>query len=198
MVEGWAEEILLPVIAEKMGIDLTQKEISVVNVGSTAYLHFARIFMRRNEPNMDVKCAIVTDLDVKPDDPNKSQKEETKRSNINQSLGDLPDNVSLYLAKEWTLEWCLFKSPVLSELFKDSVAAVHCRTNEFKKEGNPAQYKPEFETKLKGMLAKTNSKLDKTAVALNLTERIKTQSLDFTQNDDYIKYLLDAIRFVTH
>lgn len=198
LVEGWAEEILLPVIAEKMGIDLTQKEISVVNVGSTAYLHFARIFMRRNEPNMDVKCAIVTDLDVKPDDPNKSQKEETKRSNINQSLGDLPDNVSLYLAKEWTLEWCLFKSPILSELFKDSVAAVHCRTNEFKKEGNPAQYKPEFETKLKGMLAKTNSKLDKTAVALNLTERIKTQSLDFTQNDDYIKYLLDAIRFVTH
>ncbi len=198
LVEGWAEEILLPVIAEKMGIDLTQKEISVVNVGSTAYLHFARIFMRRNEPNMDVKCAIVTDLDVKPDDPDKNQKEETKRSNINQSLGDLPDNVSLYLAKEWTLEWCLFKSPILSELFKDSVAAVHCRTNEFKKEGNPAQYKPEFETKLKGMLAKTNSKLDKTAVALNLTERIKTQSLDFTQNDDYIKYLLDAIRFVTH
>lgn len=70
--------------------------------------------------------------------------------------------------------------------------------HEFKKEENPAQYKPEFETKLKGMLAKTNSKLDKTAVALNLTDRIKTQSLDFTQNDDYIKYLLDAIRFVTH
>jgi putative ATP-dependent endonuclease of OLD family len=198
LVEGWAEEILLPVIAEKMGIDLTQKEISVVNVGSTAYLHFARIFMRRNEPNMNVKCAIVTDLDVKPDDPEKKQKEETKRTNVNRSLGELPDNVKLFLAKEWTLEWCLFKSPVLSEIFKDSVAAVHCRTNEFKKEGNPAQYKPEFETKLKGMLAKTNSKLDKTAVALNLTERIKTQSLDFTQNDDYIKYLLDAIRFVTH
>lgn len=74
LVEGWAEEILLPVIAEKMGIDLTQKEISVVNVGSTAYLHFARIFMRRNEPNMNVKCAIVTDLDVKPDDPEKNRK----------------------------------------------------------------------------------------------------------------------------
>lgn len=198
LVEGWAEEILLPVIAEKMGIDLTQKEISIVNVGSTAYLHFARIFMRRSAPNMDVKCAIVTDLDVKPDDPERTSKEETKKANVSQSLGDLPDNVSLYLAKEWTLEWCLFKSPVLSELFKDSVAAVHCRTDEFKKEGNPAQYKPEFETKLKGMLAKTNSKLDKTAVALNLAERIKSQSLDFTQNDDYIKYLLDAIRFVTH
>lgn len=198
LVEGWAEEIILPILAEKMGIDLTQKEISVVNVGSTAYLHFARIFMRQNAPSMDVKCAIVTDLDVKPDDPEKAQKEETKRTNVNRSLGELPDNVSLYLAKEWTLEWCLFKSPVLSELFKDSVAAVHCRTDEFKKEGNPAQYKPEFETKLKGMLAKTNSKLDKTAVALNLAERTKTQSLDFTQNDDYIKYLLDAIRFVTH
>lgn len=116
-----------------MGIDLTQKEISVVNVGSTAYLHFARIFMRRNEPNMNVKCAIVTDLDVKPDDPEKKQKEDTKRTNVNRSLGELPDNVKLFLAKEWTLEWCLFKSPVLSEIFKDSIAAVHCRTNEFKK-----------------------------------------------------------------
>lgn len=45
----------------------------------------------------------------------------------------LPTNVKLNLAKEWTLEWCLFKSPILSDLFKDSVAEVHSRTEEFKK-----------------------------------------------------------------
>lgn len=58
-----------------MGIDLTQHEVSVVNVGSTAYLHFARIFMRKVAPEMEVKCAIVTDLDVRPDTANKAQVE---------------------------------------------------------------------------------------------------------------------------
>lgn len=199
LVEGWAEDILIPAIAQKIGIDLAQKEISVVNVGSTAYLHFARIFMRNNAPEMDVKCAIVTDLDVKPDNPEKAKKEKEKKDSINSQLGDLPNNVQLYLAKEWTLEWCLFNSPILSDLFKDSVAAVHSRTIEFKKTGEPLQYKPEFKDKLMKMLAKTDgSKLDKTAVALELSEKIKaSQNLDFTIQDDYIKYLLDAIRFVT-
>ena len=97
------------------------------------------------------------------------------------------------------MEWCLFNSPILSDLFKDSVAAVHSRTIEFKKTGEPLQYKPEFKDKLMKMLAKTDgSKLDKTAVALELSEKIKaSQNLDFTIQDDYIKYLLDAIRFVT-
>lgn len=83
LVEGWAEEILIPVIASKMGLDLTQHEISVVNVGSTAYLHFARVFMRKSEPEMKVKCAIVTDLDVRPDTENKAQKESEKRKLLN-------------------------------------------------------------------------------------------------------------------
>lgn len=117
-----------------MGLDLTQHEISVVNVGSTAYLHFARVFMRRSEPEMKVKCAIVTDLDVRPDTENKAQKEREKKESVEHNLGmPLPTNVKLNLAKEWTLEWCLFKSPILSDLFKDSVAEVHSRTEEFKK-----------------------------------------------------------------
>ena len=197
LVEGWAEEILLPAIAEKMGIDLTQKEISIVNVGSTAYLHFARIFMRQNNPEMNVKCSIVTDLDVKPDDANRAENEQKKRDNIDNALGLLPKNVRLFLAKEWTLEWCLYKSPILSELFKDAVSSVHARTTEFKKEGNPLHYKDEFEKKLIGMLTKTKGKLDKTAVALDLSQRILNAStLDFAKSDEYIKYLLDAIRFV--
>ena len=38
IVEGWAEELLIPVIANKLGYNLTNKEISIVNVGSTAYI----------------------------------------------------------------------------------------------------------------------------------------------------------------
>lgn len=195
LVEGWAEEILIPVIAAKMGLDLTQHEVSVVNVGSTAYLHFARIFMRQAAPEMEVRCAIVTDLDVKPDTANKAQLEKEKRDSIEGKLGKpLPTNVTLCLAKEWTLEWCLFKSPVLSELFKDSVAVVHSKTTEFKKDATTHCYKDSFETKLADNLKKR--KLDKTAIALVLSEKIEESSLDFNQQDEYIKYLLDSIRFV--
>lgn len=195
LVEGWAEEILIPVIASKMGIDLTQHEVSVVNVGSTAYLHFARIFMRQTAPEMEVRCAIVTDLDVKPDTANKAQLEKEKRDSIEGKLGKpLPSNVTLCLAKEWTLEWCLFKSPVLSELFKDSVAAVHSKTTEFKKDATTHCYKDSFETKLADNLKKR--KLDKTAIALILSEKIEESTLDFNQQDEYIKYLLDSIKFV--
>lgn len=195
LVEGWAEEILIPVIAAKMGLDLTQHEVSVVNVGSTAYLHFARIFMRQAAPEMKVRCAIVTDLDVKPDTANKAQLEKEKRDSIEGKLGKpLPTNVTLCLAKEWTLEWCLFKSPVLSELFKDSVAVVHSKTTEFKKDATTHCYKDSFETKLADNLKKR--KLDKTAIALVLSEKIEESTLDFNQQDEYIKYLLDSIRFV--
>lgn len=195
LVEGWAEEILIPVIAEKMGIDLTQHEVSVVNVGSTAYLHFARIFMRQAAPEMEVKCAIVTDLDVRQDTANKAQVEKDKRDSIDGKIGKpLPTNITLCLAKEWTLEWCLFKSPVLSELFKDSVAEVHSKTTEFKKDAATHRYKESFDTKLSEKLK--NRSLDKTATALALSEKIEESTLDFNQQDEYIKYLLDAIRFV--
>lgn len=195
LVEGWAEEILIPVIAEKMGIDLTQHEVSVVNVGSTAYLHFARIFMRKVALEMEVKCAIVTDLDVRQDTANKAQVEKEKRDSIDGKIGKpLPTNITLCLAKEWTLEWCLFKSPVLSELFKDSVAEVHSKTIEFKKDAATHRYKESFGTKLSEKL--TNRSLDKTAIALALSEKIEESTLDFYQQDEYIKYLLDAIRFV--
>lgn len=195
LVEGWAEEILIPVIAEKMGIDLTQHEVSVVNVGSTAYLHFARIFMRKGAPEMEVKCAIVTDLDVRPDTANKAQVEKDKRDSIDGKIGKpLPTNITLCLAKEWTLEWCLFKSPVLSELFKDSVAEIHSKTTEFKKDAATHCYKETFETKLSEKLK--NRSLDKTAIALALSEKIEESTLNLNQQDEYIKYLLDAIRFV--
>lgn len=195
LVEGWAEEILIPAIASKINIDLTQKEVSIVNVGSTAYLHFARIFMRKDDLQMNVKCSIVTDLDVRPDDADKEKKKKNKQESINNSLGRLPVNVNMYIAKEWTLEWCLFKSSVLSSLFKDSVAEVHSKTTEFKKDDVTHQYKDDFETKLIEKLK--DRSLDKTAIALTLSSKIENTTLDFSQQDDYIKYLLDAIRFVS-
>jgi len=53
MVEGWAEEILMPPLAKKMkqaGLivrDLTEAGVSVVNVGGTSFLRYSKIFVRK-------------------------------------------------------------------------------------------------------------------------------------------------------
>ncbi len=70
IVEGDAENILLPTLARLIGRDFTANGVSIVNVGSTGLGRFARIFQRRNtELNgvVEVPVACVADLDVMPD-----------------------------------------------------------------------------------------------------------------------------------
>lgn len=70
IVEGDAEAILLPTIAELLGRNLEDYGVSIVNVGSTAFARFAKIFLRKNNdddsPVMPMKVAVLRDLDLWP------------------------------------------------------------------------------------------------------------------------------------
>lgn len=70
IVEGDGENILLPTLARLIGCDFAEHGVSVVNVGHTGLLRFARIF-QRSDPERDgvinVPVACVADLDVMPD-----------------------------------------------------------------------------------------------------------------------------------
>ena len=88
IVECWSEQILIPTLAKKMGYDLTKNEVSIVNVGSTAYLHFAKIFLRDNNEKMRVPVAIVTDLDNRPNNEGafiETDKQKVRRENMKAS-----------------------------------------------------------------------------------------------------------------
>jgi putative ATP-dependent endonuclease of OLD family len=200
IVEGWSEEILIPEIARNLGYDLTKKEVSIVNVGSTAYLHFARIFLRKDDKKLNIPVSVVTDLDVKPkkdigifDEAEQRNKEQKIRS----AIGDISgSNVILEIAKEWTLEWCLYKSDSLSELFKESVSKVHSKTKSFKK-NEESDWNPNFERTLISKLkkGKGDSPLNKVAIANELAEKISQDpNLVIAQDDEYIEYLIKAIR----
>lgn len=73
LVEWWAEEIILPTFARLLKVlwviekDLTQAEVSIVNVWSDTFFRYANIFKRQQEPFMDKRVAIVTDIDLKPE-----------------------------------------------------------------------------------------------------------------------------------
>lgn len=78
MVEGDAENLLLPAVARVLGEPLHEYGVSIVNVGSTAYKRYAKIFQRTDGQQMGIPVAIVTDLDVRSieyyqDDPDEKR-----------------------------------------------------------------------------------------------------------------------------
>ena len=65
-VEGSAENLLVPTIAEIIGRPLDKYGVSIVNISSTAFNNYSKIFLRKNQNEMiDIPIAIITDLDVK-------------------------------------------------------------------------------------------------------------------------------------
>jgi putative ATP-dependent endonuclease of OLD family len=70
IVEGDAENILLPTLAKILGRDFTGHGVSIVNVGGVGLRRYARIFKRADEESngtLEVPVACLTDMDVMPD-----------------------------------------------------------------------------------------------------------------------------------
>ena len=70
IVEGDAENILLPTLARLIGRDLTENGVSIVNVGGTGLRRFARIYQRKRpdqDGTINIPVACVADYDVMPD-----------------------------------------------------------------------------------------------------------------------------------
>lgn len=79
MVEGDAENLLLPAVAKVLERPLHKYGVSIVNVGSTAYKRYARIFQRKDNQQMGIPVAIVTDLDVRSIEYYRDNSDEERR-----------------------------------------------------------------------------------------------------------------------
>jgi putative ATP-dependent endonuclease of the OLD family len=66
IVEGDAENLLLPIIAEKLGRPFTKYGVSVVNVGHRGLFRYARILQRRDDETVPIRVACIADLDLVP------------------------------------------------------------------------------------------------------------------------------------
>ena len=129
MVEGDAENILIPVIADILGYPLEKYGISIVNVGSTAFLRYSRIMVRADEKNIGIPVSVVTDCDVRVEYDVDSETEEKKfNEKISESKQEeesknqkyTEGSVRGFTSPRWTLEYCIAMS-CLSEDFHKSV-----------------------------------------------------------------------------
>jgi putative ATP-dependent endonuclease of OLD family len=199
MIEGWAEEILIPALARKLkrqGIiskDLTEAGVSIVNVGSTAYLRYAKIFMRINEPHISLPVSVVTDIDVR-----EYEKGGTKitsdlspvRTRFTQkAMSQIEQNVKLFLAPLWTLEYSLYHSTSLSDVFQSVARSVHSRTD----------WDTDFEKKLAEKLI--DRSLDKVEIAYQLARKLDSDNklatpvIRIDEADSNVNYLVEAIKY---
>ena len=128
MVEGDAENLLIPVIADILGYPLEKYGVSIVNVGSTAFLRYSRIFLRNDlEHTIDIPVSIITDCDVKPFDKDENNnkcfcdkteesKEEIENKKQKYSIGYIKG----FISPRWTLEYCIAMS-FLKDMFHKAI-----------------------------------------------------------------------------
>lgn len=197
LVEGWAEEILLPSMAKAIGINLTEKGVSVVNIGHTGFDHYAKIYLRNIEPFMNIPVAVITDSDVREYEKNGDnyikrdantvqQETQQKIDSINRQA---EQNVKYFPAPNWTLEYSLFKSTSLTTLFQTAAKAIHTHTNW-----------DNFENALAQKLI--NKGLKKTEIAYqiasaideDLSKDIRTFQITDDVNDT-VNYFVKAIKY---
>jgi putative ATP-dependent endonuclease of OLD family len=130
LVEGDAEALLIPTIAEVLDCSLVKHGVSVINVGSTAFLRYSKIFQRKNvkEGLLNIPVSIITDADVKPIEGQGQYKNKvidglgknltTERVKIEDRYNG--QSVKTYVSKFWTLEYDL----ACSKLKKDFYLAL--------------------------------------------------------------------------
>lgn len=210
LVEGWAEEILVPSIAKAIGVNLTEKGVSIVNIGNLAFQKYASIFLRKEVPNMGIPVAVLTDSDVREYSKVKGDDDKityTKKvdatfvaeytAKVTVLTAKSEANVKYFVAPQWTLEYSLFKSTSLSATFQTKTKEVH----------TSRKWNANFEEYLAKKLIKKT--FNKTEIAYLMAAAIdddikafetgtigaKTIIIDPLDTTDSINYIVKAIQY---
>jgi putative ATP-dependent endonuclease of the OLD family len=225
LVEGDAENLLLPTIAEIIERPLHNFGVSIVNIGNTAFKRYSRIFLREPQKGrelaaddyFDIPVAIVTDLDVAYDiEKNQEilQKERVqKKSTIEGKFN--AQKVKVFVPPKWTLEYDLALSCLKNHLYQAIIIAKKIKANNelVITEDLISQAKIDSETYF---ASKTDISAEELAFEIyelirrsNLSKAVVAQCLAMLlvkdkdqiryeiKHDSCLKYLRDAIEYVT-
>ncbi|MBC8506951.1 MAG: AAA family ATPase [Anaerolineales bacterium] len=223
LVEGDAENLLIPAIAEIIGYPLSKYGVSIVNVGSTAFLRYSKIYQRPSGDSIGIPVSVLTDLDIRPDeyklvDPNAETWSDKKIENAIEEKKQLYDGpgVTTFVSPNWTLEYAIASSQKFRWLL---LKAILCA----QKEQNSNKYSVTVEKLIEIEKAITQFKKDVADEDLNdneiafriyystmLTNRIskaitaqwltefllvdKEKYKPLLKSDEYLGYIVEAIK----
>lgn len=134
IVEGPAEALLLPALAQACGRFFSASGISVVNVGSVGLFRYARILQRKDGKILPIPVACLTDRDIVPDHvdyvvakPGKKRKFSDFNAGERAAIVQRKEgraqggSTKVFVSDIWTLEYDLAASP-LARLMFDAIA----------------------------------------------------------------------------
>lgn len=216
IVEGDAEVLLLPILAEKLGRSLTKHGVSIVNVGSVGLYRYARIFQRKTQPHLQVPVACLADRDIPPLVA-KPLLSATRKTADQYTAAEIATIVSEKKAKDgapvrtfvspcWTLEFDITQAGLAQEMNRAITRAKHTgeKTEALLDQEATTHYATLTGSDLDKAIAvcspllKTGSSLSKTIVAQELASIIK--ELPDTPAQFRLRlpaYLVEAIEYVT-
>ena len=222
-VEWWAEELILPSFAKllkKLKIinkDLTEAQISVINVWNNSFFRYSKIFQRIDKPHMWKKVSIITDLDILPSDHIRKINDWTINNIIikKSENNNIQQGINTFVSQFWTLEYCIWLFPKFQEWLLDSIKLA------IKEQKDWTTYSRSEESRKLSEIWKTNEEIayelynwiilekgvSKSIVGQYFSEFLEEQILevenwtsklkaeDFNENSS-LYYLVSAIKYV--
>jgi len=132
IVEGDAENLLVPSIAELIDRPLHKHGVSIVNVGSKALLRYAKIFIRNDQKSMNINVSVLTDLDIQhklngensvipKEEINFDEEKDRIKNKLRKTFNTDDEKVKVFTSPKWTLEYDLAEG----KMFKYLNIATH-------------------------------------------------------------------------
>lgn len=122
IVEGDAENILIPTLAELLNRPLYKYGVSIVNVGSKALLRYANIFKMKDGNALPIKVAVVTDLDTEINENgevvDKNENISKKKENIQNKYNSNDGNIRAFISHLKTLEFDIAMGGLYEYIYK--------------------------------------------------------------------------------
>lgn len=143
MVEGDAENLLLPAIARRLGRPLENHGVSIVKVGHVGLFRYSRILQRMAGREIPVAVALLHDRDIPPDiakqlvGKRKTESEwdaDQKAKRLTGMQDEDGQGVKAFISEQWTLEYDLARQPEFAPLLHRAIKLARASRKKIRKE----------------------------------------------------------------
>lgn len=133
MIEGDAENLFIPTLADLLGLNLEKHGISLVNVGNIGFFRYSRIYIKSDGSTIGVPISIITDCDIEPrkEDGVIDQRETDTADAITEieqkyNMG----SIKVFVAPKWTFEYSIALSSLRDMLYESILEAKKIENSE--------------------------------------------------------------------
>jgi len=130
IVEGDAENILLPALARKIGRPLSKHGVSIVNVGHRGLFRYSRILQRADNTLLPIPVSLLPDRDIPPDaakplvgdrETEGEWEQADKDAHVAALRNHAGESVEAFPSPQWTLEYDIARQPACAAWVHEAI-----------------------------------------------------------------------------